>query len=211
MSSRDWIMENLMAMDNVASADPIGRDFIRIIRANKPSFIAAVMYKDLITVDELNHLLQKKEPDFMVNIPKNAPWTGDAISLMKEWGIGWGGVKELMSAIGVNDVRNFQKKEYTFVIDGLLQHDQVNDLTRHYDRLIEIHRYSYSSLKIVILNEYELTAECVREAKKKYDDFSIILRTNPNGGFTENASQIAENLGAEVLNWSSLFARLNKE
>lgn len=115
-----------------------------------------------------------------------------------------------MSALSQKNVESFQKKEYSFVERGLNQHNRVNHFDRLFDRLIEIHRGDLPSVKIVLLNEYELTAEHIRHARDAYGEFSAVLRTNPNGGATSNAHLVAKELGAEIFQWGEFLSRLNK-
>ena len=62
----------------------------------------------------------------------------------------------------------------------------------------------------MLLNEYDLTADNVRNARDRYGGFSDILMTNPNGRATSAAEQAAESMGAQIYKWGEFLGRLNR-
>ena len=66
-------------------------------------------------------------------------------------------------------------------------------------------------LTVVMLNEYELTADHLRNARDRYGQFSIAVITNPNGRATSSAEETAQTMGVEILKWGPFFGRLNKK
>ena len=62
---------------------------------------------------------------------------------------------------------------------------------------------------ILALNNYDLTAEKVREAKSKYRTFDVILASNPNARISSIANDVAKELGLKILTWRQLLGRLN--
>lgn len=210
-------MERLRKLGDVVDAQPISDDFIYIQRKDefageeRPPFTTAIVSAMRVTRDALSKVINgANDCDFVANVPKGAIWEGSAIEEAGANNLGWGGIGELMSALGEANVRGFQRKEFAFVLRGLEQHTNVAALDRLYDRLIEIHRHSYEPLKAVLLNEYELTAEHIRRARSVYGQFAAIVRTNPNGGATTDAKGIAKELGAEIFQWGEFLGRLNR-
>lgn len=116
-----------------------------------------------------------------------------------------------MSSLAHESVVGFQKKEYSFVLDGLDQHTRVESIDRLFDRLIKINRHDMPSITTVLLNEYELTAERIRNARSVYGEFTAVLRTNPNGGATRNAHEAAKSIGSEIFQWGEFLGHLNKK
>jgi hypothetical protein len=145
-----------------------------------------------------------------MTIPRSTVWTGEAIDFAREHQIGWGGIGELFRAVDSEEDSDIQKKEYEFVERGLSQHDKVTKLIRVFDRVFEVHRSKFDPITVVLINEYELTAEHVRHAKATYGHFDAILKTNPNGRTTENARETAEKMSAEIFGWGEFLGRLNK-
>lgn len=195
LSSRDWAIEQLREHYGVLSIEAYDNYFARIDRKEYAPFTTAItseqnvlrpVVEDLIAIGDDFH--------FVTNIPKGAVWSGDAIAAAREHNLGWGGFGDLMSAIGVEAVRNFQRKEYSFVERGLCQYSRVCGLTRLDDRIFQIHRRELCDIKIALINEYELTADHVRHVREVYCDFDAILKTNPNGRTTRFAREVADQL-----------------
>lgn len=216
-SGRDWVATKLRSFDTVTQIEVIGEDFMRIHRKDRfldefpQPFVAGIISAKKVTAAEVNAIAEKEQPfDFIANIPADGVWQGDAIARAEELSLGWGGIGELRSAIGQPIVRGFEKKEYGFALRGIRQHTNVSLVHRLYDRLLVIDRHRHDSLKVVLLYEYELTAERIRQAWTLYGAFSIILRTNPNGGPTQNARDVATSLGSEIFQWGEFLGRLNR-
>lgn len=218
MTSRDWVIKFLKEKGAANAAEPLGTDFIAIDPKNDdsgeelPPFTAGIVSSKKVTDEVLAPLLESDTAfDFVVNIPKDSIWTGAGITRAESEGLGWGGIAELLSAMYSKQIRGFQKKEYQFVLRGLQQHTNVAQIFRPFDRKLEIHRHDYDPLTVVLVHEYELTGEHVRHARELYGGFSDVLKTNPNGGISGNASEVAGGLGAQVHQWGGFLGRLNRK
>lgn len=217
-TKRDWALEKLRELKGVKSVEPIDHDYILIHRDADlsgealPSFTACVIAVHRVTAEVLNPMLRNGQPvQFVANIPKDAVWEGSAIDLVGAVGIGWGGFGDLMSALRYSEVRVFQKREYLFVINNLLQHSRVVSIVRLFDRLLVVNRKTpLAPIQVVLLNEYELTADQIRHARATYGMFAAVLRTNPNGGATDNARAVAHEMGADIFQWGEFLSRLNR-
>ena len=211
LSRRDWVLERLREHDRIVSLRPIAEQLIEIERKKYESFNAAIIGEKIVHSEAIQNIVSTSVGlEFIVNLPKQGIWTGDAIIAVEVYDIGWGGLGDLMSAINLEEVRGFQKKEYDFVERGLEQHDKVQRFHRMFDRVYEIVRCSHSPVVVALVNEYDLTAEHVRNAREKYGIFSIIVKTNPNGRITEIAHQVAKSLGIEIFGWGGFLGRLNR-
>ncbi len=215
--TRDWVLNKIKEMDRVTDAIPIANDFIQIHRKGRrnnemfPPFISAIIKTKIVTEEIVSSLLgQEQSFQFIANIPKDSIWVGAAINKAKEHNVGWGSMGDLMSSIQDEIVEGFQKKEYSFVERGLMQHDRVRSLDRLFDRVIDVNRDNMPSIRVVLLNEYELTAECIRHAREVYGNFAVVLRTNPNGEATNNAHEVAKELGIEIFQWGQFLGRINR-
>lgn len=213
---RDWVIRNLSECNGVVSLNPLGDSFIEINRAFRgrtyPSFTTAIINESRVDLDGLSYLLNGGTKfQFITNIPKEAIWFGDAIEEVQNRALGWGGYGELMSAILTENIAGFQKKEYSFVLRGLQQHSKVIKLDRIFDRVVDIRRKNFlPDIRLLFLNEYELTAERIRHARSIYGKFSMILRSNPNGRATTEAYSVADALGVKIFQWGQLLSRLNR-
>ena len=147
--------------------------------------------------------------DFLTNIPKASIWTGEAIHEVKSNNFAFGSMKNLMSSLREENVRDWIDAESSFFQRVLRQHNAVVSFTQIADRNYLITRKTGPQLRAVILNEYELSAQTVREAKDIYGDFEIIVATNPNVGPTEEAKRIAPTLNIEQHVLRTFLGRLN--
>ena len=212
MSARDWVAKRLSEMDNTIAIVPILEHYISIERKQYPSFVSAVISENVVGSEALVSLESPPEKlQFVCNLPKFGVWTGEAIEAAKNGNLGWGGMGELMSVVGREEVAGFQRKEYDFVERGLRQHLAIERLVRRYDRVFEAVRCGMRPLVIVLVNEYDLSAEGVRHAKDTYGEFDLILKSNPNGKITDHATDAAKEIGVAIFTWGQLLGRLNTE
>jgi hypothetical protein len=120
MSARDWALEKIGELKHVVSVQPSGDQFVHITRESYLSFTAAIMSEKMVAISMIEDIVQEEAGlEFIANIPKQAIWLGDAISLAQELDIGWGGFGDLISTTSGEIVRGFQRREYAFVERGL--------------------------------------------------------------------------------------------
>lgn len=196
--------------NDVTEVELIEPNSLIISTKDHPPANVLVIFEKRISAAKIGKLLEEHpERDFLCNIPTDCVWEGDALNLIAEIGIGWGGIRDLMAAIADGDTNGAQPKEYRFAERILSQHKNINHLERLYDRAFLAERSSGSELRIVILSEYELTADHVRTAWDTYGPLDIIYKTNPNGKPTKSAYDAAKALGIEVLDTKEIMKRLH--
>ena len=211
MSIRDWAVQQLAKHTEIYSAVPHGDFFVAIERKKYEPFSCAILNERRVEEQTVEWMLSLGiETQFITNMPKKGVWTGPAISVVREYDLGWGGFGDLMSAINHEDVRGFQKKEFSFVERGLSQHDRVSHYERIFDRVFDVFRWDLRKIRVTLPYEYDVTAEHVRQAREVYGDFDVVVKTNPNGGVTENARGVGGELGVEILKWGQFLGRLNR-
>jgi hypothetical protein len=207
----EWAIERIQNAYDVTQVDLLEPQILRITRKDKAPFTTATIASPRVEVGAIEPFLNSPHNvDFIANIPRESFWTGGAIQLASDFDVAWGGFGDLLSSFSLPEVRQFVKKEFGFVLRGLSQHSKVLDITRVHDRLLLLHRESLTDVYVVLLNEYELTADHVRTARERYGPFTDILITNPNGRPTTAALQAAESMGASVYKWGEFLGRLNK-
>ena len=210
LTSRDWAIKQLAKHHGVLSVTPNNDVFINIERRMYEPFSSAILNRNKIDEDSIDSVLSLGvDVQFVTNLPKSGIWTGPAIEVIDQHSLGWGGLGDLMSVINAEDVRGFQKKEYAFVERALRQHSKVQRYDRIFDRVFRVFRWGLPNIDVALIYEYELTAEHLRVAVEKYGEFSVVVKTNPNGKITMNASEVGEQLGVEVLSWGEFYQRLN--
>jgi hypothetical protein len=148
------------------------------------------------------------EPEFVVNIPSSASWSGPAIATVHAVPAGFGSLGDLGRAARQGDVAGYRNKEFGFFERAIGQHSNVRQLTRLYDTVFVADRYSGRALTIALVDAYNMSAEDVRTARSKYGTFDIALKMSNYGGVTSAASQAAESMGAEAMMFRHLMRRL---
>jgi hypothetical protein len=212
IATTTWVAEQIEAMSEVTNTEVIGPHTFRVDRPDLPSFEVLVFSSASVTDDVLMPLLSSyPKVSIAVNVPKNAKWLKSGIATAVEGEVAFGGMGDLMSAIGhkLPDIRQFKKKENEFVERILRQHTSVSRIEQDADRAYRIFRTTGAALRIVLLNEYELTGDRVRAAVDEYGSFDIVLMTNPSGSATSDARSVSKALKIPLLTSRQLLGRLN--
>ncbi len=207
-----WLAEKLLAHSEVADVTSCVGNILKIKRKKYGETTVGVLGQREVSRQHVRSLFRENSSvEFVVNIPRDSFWNGDAIKFVSDRNASFGSVGDLFSALNENEVRFHVNKEFGFVEQGLLQHSKVVSLERLYDRLYTVNRVDgLRSLDVLLNNEYDLTAEHVRSARARYGKFDLVLVTNPNGRATSSAQQAASSMDAEILKWGELLSRLRR-
>lgn len=217
MSYRDWIVSKLNEQEEhheIDTATALGESLIEIrTKKGKTVIVGAIDTSSNITEHDIHkvYISGPKTPNVVV-AKFSSFWNGSAIDYSRQQNMGWGGMGEISSAFHTDHYSGIQRREYSFVEEGLLKHTRVTRLERVYDRVFKIHRNNgLAPLTIALINSYELSGDEVRNAINRYGNFNAVLKTNPNGSPTGNAYSAAAEIGAEIFLWRELLGRLNKK
>lgn len=166
---------------------------------------------DVRAVDVLPLVEGNGSVDFVLNVPGNGRFMGDALARLTESHIGWGGLGDAIRALRDCDVLgDYEERELKFVMRGLRQHQRVTKVEVLDDHRLRVSRQGVPDLVIFIGSMYQPTAESVREASDRYGKFDIFAATNPNSDPTTEAIQAATSLGVRLLKWGPTLATLNE-
>lgn len=211
LTTRAWTAKQLVGHDEIVAVEPDGELCIYIQRKKYEPVISAILNENRVDRRAIEAVFAHNgKVQFVANVPRDSVWMGDAIAHVRAKNLGWGGFGDLMSAINLESVEGFQKEEYSFVERGIRQHDRVAHYERIFDRVFLCFRKGLPEIKVALVCEYELTAEHVRAAREKYGEFSVIVKTNPNGNITGTAQQVGKGLGVDILTWGEFLGRLNR-
>lgn len=206
-----WVGQKIRENSAVQDVESVGDQVLRVKRA-RDVFALGTTAVECVTGATLRTL----EPEdlgklsFVVNVPKDSYWVGEAIDRLLDCGVAFGGMSDLHRALSqCADVRQYRNREFAYVERALSQHDAVEDMTRVHDRKYVLHRRTLPNYIIVLINEYELTKEHVRTARERYGNFDAILITNPNGNATAQAREIAKGIGSDVYHLGQLMGRIS--
>lgn len=206
-----WVAQNLRKARNVLEVDLVTDQVLRVSRDNYDPFVAGIVSSERVGADTVGVLVDSRfGVEIIANVPRESYWTGEALRLAHENNIATGAYGDLLRVIELEDVRAFQPKETEFIERGLRQHDRISDFEREHDRLYRISRNGLPDVTVVMLNEYELTADHLRTARDRYQRFSMAVITNPNGRATSSAHEAAETMDVEIFKWGPFFGRLNR-
>ena len=207
----EWVARALREHSAVKDVQLVEPQVLRVDRKEHSSFAVATLGLPRVNDSDVDQALAgPSDVEFLVNVPRESFWTGEAIKAAIRHKVGFGGLRDLMSATADEHPRLYQNKEFAFVERGLRQHTRVSSFDRLNDRQYLIKRHGRGDLTIVLLNEYELTAEHVRAARDRYGAFDLVVKTNPNGGVSSAAERAASSMGASIHKWGDFLARLNK-
>src|ERR1700688_3476226 len=118
-----WVAGNISKMREVRAITLLGPNTILITRKKSDPFGAGIISVPVVTAEVLQPLLDSNSQiEIVANVPRESAWTGDAIATAGTRGVAFGGISDLMSAISLENVREYVRREFEFVERGLNQH-----------------------------------------------------------------------------------------
>ena len=211
LDTRKWIVSKIEDHDQVCRIEVIGNRVIKIVRRRYMPFNSVLLDYEIVYpstfIDEIN---KDVGFEFVMHLRRDTVWTGKAISAARVLGLGWGGLGDLMSAINDESVSGFQRKEFSFVERGLSQHTRVLNVERVNNRILLVYRDGLPCIRVVLINEYDLTTEHLRHHREIFGEFDEVLATNPNCRSTSTAEETAELMGVKVYSWGQFMSRLHR-
>ncbi len=213
ISSTTWVASKIQDLADVDEVDINGQHLLTVRRASTPTFKAAIISTNVVEADDIQLLFKTyTNIDVVVNVPGQARWSEGAVRLCLDAGVSFGGMSAMTSAIekNIKNVRTYPGKELHFVEEGLRQHSRVSEFIRDDERSYRVKRVGLPAIRVVVLNDYELTGEHVRSARQRYGNFDAILMNNPNGDATKTAIQIGKDLKIAILRWGQFLGWLNQ-
>ncbi len=212
VETTNWVASNLREEKVVSSVEILSDQVLHVSRDKLDPFVAGIVSATRVEVNTIRALVEHDlDVEFIANVPKESFWTGEAILLAQRNCIATGAYGDLLRVLSLRNVRGFQSKETEFIERCLRQHDKVASFYRVHDRLYRISRNGLPDIVVVMINEYELTADHVRTARDRYGQFSVAVITNPNGGSTSSADVVAATMGCEILKWGPFLGRINSK
>jgi len=211
-SGGKWVADKIAKHDNVASVTILAPNKIHVRRKKWDDVTIAAMSAHRVDAGLVQSLLSNAgDIDFVVNIPKAAYVLGNTYELTAERNFAFGGFGDLLSALNSESPRTYVNSEFSFVLRSLRQHSKVWRVTRLDDRRLLVERNSLDSVVVLVLNDYELTADHVRNGIERYGKFQAIVCSNPNSRVTTAASLAADESHIRIVNWKEFLQQLNRE
>lgn len=209
-SVTDWVADHIGSNAGLKLLGRTADDFLLIEDSQgRACPVAVVGAKPIVMpADVAPVLAHATKPEFVVNIPSSASWSGPAISVVNALPAGFGSLGDLGRAARQGDLSGYRNKEFGFFERAISQHSNVRQLTRLYDAVFVADRYSGQALTIALVDAYNMSAEDVRVTRAKYGAFDIALKMSSYGGVTSAATQAAKSMGAEAMMFGDLMRRL---
>ncbi len=213
-SVAQWIANKLEAEEHLSGIKSIGPGFLKISRKDFASFTAvAIGVPDVVTIDHVTPLFEVRgiQPEFVVNVPSKAVWTGAAIEVIHDAPAAFGTFGELTRASREEAVSVYRNKNYSFFERVFRQHSMVRDTKRLYDRPYQLHRYrDMPSVTVVLVDAYDMSAEDIRNVHDLYGQFDAAVKMTSYGSITTAARDAARSMRAEAFKLKELLGRLNQ-
>jgi len=205
-----FVASALDGHSNVSRAELLGDRVVEVHRKEHSPFIVGVVSAALVERTTVEELASDIRIEFICNIPREAAWKGEAIDLVRQYRIGFGGMSDLFSAAGSSGpVRDFVRSEFDFIERIFNQHSAIAWMERIYDRVYRLHRCDKPLLTVALINEYDLTADHIRTAWQRYGPFTDVLANNPNCRCTAEATEAAKQLNVKIMRLRQFMGRLN--
>lgn len=163
----------------------------------------------IVTSSELSRVHANEKVAFVMNIPKSAVYAQSALDFAEKHCFGIGNLGDLYTAINEKSYRDYLSKEARFILRGLIQHTKVQSVRRITDRMYEIDRYGMPTIRVLALNEYDLTADALRNGIDNHGSCELVLTSNPNCRPSGESIMAGKSMGIKVLKWAHLLGALN--
>ncbi len=215
MSSTDnwaasWACDKLISHDKILEAEPFEDHLIKMnVKEYEPEVLVATMSEKRVFLDNIPDVCRNSRIDFLMNIPKNAYFDGGLLSYAENAPFGVGGLGDLYTAANEKEFHEYLPKETRFILRGLRQHTAVSGVSRDNNRLYIVERFGRNPLRVLALNDYDLTADAIRSGIELYGNCDFVLASNPNCRLSAAATETAKSAGTVVLMWGQLLGAIN--
>lgn len=204
-----WAKNKLQENKDVTSIKLTNPNLLEIAYKHNGKYKVATMDLPEISRLDLNKLLNGENISFVLNITPGPYISGDALKFSSERGFSIGGMGDLLRALSEKNLANYVPPDARFILRGLRQHRKVSGAERLDSLRIEIEMITYSNIIILVLSDYELTADSFRSAMERVPDFDAVLASNPNREPTNECLEAVASTGKKIFTWKELFKELN--
>lgn len=212
MSLNDWCIKNIQEHDKVTEVEKVTEDTLRVkvVDGIGDGFLIFTRSEEFSTVNSV-HATSIGNFDFFLNIKKDAHISGELIALASVYGFAIGDLSDLYRALQEKKISDYINPNISYIMRGLKQHNRVESFYRLDNRRFRIKRKGLDDVTIIALHNYDLTADIVRSAIEKYEEFDAIFTSNPNCQRAKSAEVVAADAELKILNWGELMGDLNRK
>jgi len=203
-----WIRDKLKGQSEVLEATLISPSVIEV-QAKVVSGKIQCIPKRSINEDDVRTAVEELNCNYIIHIKKTSVIHGSGLSYCQKHGVGIGSLGCALRAISAADFSLNHDKEADFILRGLNQHTAVRSVERVTNRIYGIDRSRHRSLRVMAINDYDITADSVRNHIANHGRCDLILSSNPYARESSEADFAAKQLNTEILTWAQLLAKLN--
>lgn len=203
----EWVKKTILTKQGVAGSSLNTDNTIVIQRDSFQPIHVAAISSSHVSADTICAIQREHNVNFIVNIKKDGIFEGSIYNtLFGRCGIG--GMGDLLRCLREEDPTRYLNPEASFILRGLHQHSNVEQILRVAGNIYEARLNTRKTVRILSINDYDITVESVREALRQAQDFHVILKSNPNGRITEEAVVAANASKKPILKWRQLLGYL---
>ena len=210
--STDFAIKSLTSHSAVARAAALPNGFVTVRRREQPPVTIAPVSVPRVTDGLVAEIFRAGTPDIVMLVPRASHYDWSARELALSNGSSVQTVKEVFTALNLEDPRSFLNKDVVFAVGTLSEHSTVTGLTMRCESMFTLTRQRpLSDVTIAVEYEYEFTQEALIAARKKHPEAGMYLNGNPNGRPTSAAVSLSDFAGVEIHRFGELMSRLNRE
>lgn len=200
--------------DGSVNIEVEGENLLAVTYNNGPRKLFATMSLSSVDVEDIDQLLDiTGEVHGIVNTQSKPRITKELIDYSNSRGIPIGGMADFYNLITTDLSRfaSYVNKDISFIYRGLNQHDKVIEVERlDRDRFLVHRADSLNDCVIYNSDEYDVTADVIRQILAENVEFDAILLSNPNHRLTSEGSQVIRSQSLKVFKWGELLGALNR-
>jgi hypothetical protein len=208
----DWVASRLDPRSGIELADRSSEGFLIVKARDGTTFpVAVIGAPEIVMPEHVQPVLSRAvKPEFVVNVPSKAIWSGPAIDMVHGTPAAFGTLGEIQKAASTGYVPGYRNKGINFFDQAIRDHSNVRSVTRLYDLVFWAHRYSGNDLTIALVDAYNMSAEDLRNARQRYGQFDIAVKMTSYGSITPAARTAGASMGIEPLMYGEMLRRLAK-
>lgn len=207
----DWVQKILRDHDEVLDVSVVSENTVEVTRKSHAPVVVVATALARVGVEDIQSILNGDVGvDAIINVPKEAYITGEAIRLGEESRVLVGGISELKKALNFPSLVGNANRDREYIERMLRVHTAVDSFKMLTDRSYLVRRSQLrADLSVAFLNEYALTADHVRVARERYGQIDFVVTTNPYGKISPGAVEVGRDIGVRVLGWRHFMGALN--
>lgn len=147
----------------------------------------------------------------IVNVRREAIYTGAAKARAQQLGVGLFTLKELMGAAGASDFSGYERSSIEYAKRVLPQHSKVLRVEHLDQERLLVVRDQLPDVRFVTADIYILGIADVRDLLSKYPAIDAIVKTNPNGEYSDEAQVAARTAGVGLFTFREFMGALNHD